>query len=442
MREFVQTTVEYINLKKYQKMKKLIFILFVMSNAVYAQYEDFEIDALVTPRKQGTVLTVGGEQADIQGFSNKSIQLAVDALPVEGGTIKLDAGTFELKDAVRLRSNVSLIGSGPGTILKRADGFKSRLIDDADYAELKLMVEDASGFEPGMSVQIWDEPQSSCWDVSAGTITDIQDNVIYIDSYLIRDYRADHDGWVSNAGSGVLVQDAENVVVSNLVIDGNKENHERVDGCNGGGVAILRSRNVTVDNVHVKDFNGEGITWQITENVTVQHCEVEGSGNIGLHPGTGSPKSRILNNNVHHNTVDGMFICWRVHHSVVKNNRFHHNGRHGICTGHKDSDVIFEDNHIFENGSDGINLRDENSRNSPHRNTFKKNLVENNGRNGEGYGFAVYSSPQDLVIKDNIIRDTDKGTQKAGVFLQENVPEVTMEGNEISGHPDGEVIGK
>ena len=194
-------------------MKKLLFILFVLSNAVYAQYEDFEIDALVSPKKNGIILTVGGEQADVQGFSNMSIQLAVDALPVEGGTVKLDPGTFELKDGVRLRSNVNLTGSGPETILKRARGFKSRLIDDADYAELKLMVEDASGFEPGMSVQIWDEPQSGCWNVSAATITDIRDNILYIDSYLIRDYSADNDGWVSNAGSGILVKDAENVLV-------------------------------------------------------------------------------------------------------------------------------------------------------------------------------------------------------------------------------------
>ncbi len=423
-------------------MKKLLFLLLVLSNTVYAQYEEFEIDALVTPKRQGMTLTVGGEQADIQGYTNRSIQLAIDALPENGGTIKLEAGTFMLKDAVRLRSNIHLIGSGPETILKRADGYRSRMVDDADYAELKLVVEDASGFEPGMSVQVWDEPQAGCWDVSAGTITDIQDNTIYIDNYLIRDYRADQGGMVSNAGSGVLVMEAENVVVSDLAIDGNRDHHERVDGCNGGGIAILKSRNVNIENVHVKDFNGEGITWQITENVTVQNCEVERSGNIGLHPGTGSPKSKILNNDVHHNDVDGLFICWRVHHSLVKNNKFHHNGRHGICTGHKDSDVVFEDNHIFENGEDGVNLRKENPRNSPHRNTFRNNLIENNGQSDEGYGFAVYSHPQDLVIRDNVIRDTDRGSQKAAVFLEKHVPEVRMEGNKTSGHPEGKVVQK
>ena len=32
-------------------MKKLLFILLVISNAVCAQYENFEIDALVSPKQ-------------------------------------------------------------------------------------------------------------------------------------------------------------------------------------------------------------------------------------------------------------------------------------------------------------------------------------------------------------------------------------------------------
>ena len=47
-------------------MKNLLFILFVLSNAVFGQYEDFEIDALVSPKQDGIILTVGGAQADVQ----------------------------------------------------------------------------------------------------------------------------------------------------------------------------------------------------------------------------------------------------------------------------------------------------------------------------------------------------------------------------------------
>ena len=421
-------------------MKTLTLILLVISNAALAQYEDYTVDALVTPRQQEMIITVGGENADIQGFTNRSIQLAVDALPARGGTVMLNPGIFELKDAVHLRSHMKLIGSGPSTILKRTSGFRSKLIDDADYGELKLMVEDASGFETGMSVQIWDEPQAGCWDLSIGTITDIEGSILYIDNPLIRDYRAYRGGMVSNAGSGILINKAEHVFVSDVSIDGNRAHHEPVDGCNGGGVAIREAKNVTIDKIHIKDVKGEGITWQITENVTVQNCEIEGCANMGLHPGSGSPGSRILNNNSHHNDVDGLFLCWRVHHSIVQGNQIHHNGGHGICTGHKDSDVVFKDNHIHNNGRDGINFRNENSLNSPHRNTFINNLIENNGQNEQSYGIAIYGSPQQVVIKGNTIRNAGSGNQEAGVFIKKGVPSVTIEENRMSGHKNGNVV--
>ena len=421
-------------------MKKTLAVLMMVSNLSYAQYEDYEIDALVTPKTAPVTITVGGEGADIRGFTNRAIQMAIDALPAEGGTVRLTGGTFVLKDAVHVRSNMKLTGSGEATILKRDKGFRSKMTIDADYAELKATVEDASGFEVGMSVQIWDEKQGSCWDVSTGTITDIDGNTVYFDNYLIRDYHAADGGWVSNAGSGVLVKHAENVVLSNFTVDGNKDNTVHVDGCNGGGVAILYSKNVLVDHVHVKDFNGEGITWQVTENVTIQNSEIEGSANIGMHPGTGSPKSRILNNDSHHNAKDGLFICWRVHHSVIKNNKFHDNGRYGICTGHKDTDDIFEGNHIYNNGSDGVNLRPETAANSPHNNTFVNNVIENNGKNGGGYGFGLYSLARNLVIKNNVIRNTTGKTQKAAVFVGKGFPSFVMEGNEIGGMPEGKMV--
>lgn len=421
-------------------MKKLFFLFLIFSNTIYAQYDDFKIDALLTPRCRPEVITVGGKNADIQGYSNRAIQIAVDALPAEGGTVQLNEGTFIMKDAVHLSSNMKLIGAGDATILKRAPGVKSRLIDDADFGEILLKVKDASGFEPGMSVQIWDGNQKSCWIVSIATITDIEGNTLYIDKGLIADYHADNDGWVSNAGSGVSVRDAENVYVANFMVDGDKKNTVKVDGCNGGGIAIYKSKNVTVDNIHVKDFNGEGITWQITENITVENCEIEGCSNFGMHPGTGSPKSKILNNNSHNNAVDGMYICWRAHHSVVRGNKFHNNGRYGICTGHKDSDIIFADNHIYENGSEGINLRVEKPKNSPHNNIFINNIIENNGQKEPAYGIGIYSWPENLVIKNNIIRDTKEGTQIGGIFIQKNAPKITIEKNKMSGHKQGDIV--
>jgi nitrous oxidase accessory protein NosD len=418
-------------------MKKLIVFL-LLSNACYAQNNSV-VDALVSPRTKERVITVGGSNSDIQGFTNAAIQSAVDALPDEGGTVKMRVGEYEIMAPVRLPSNVKLVGSGPGTVLKRIDGFHSKFILDADFGELKLTVEDVSGFAVGMSIQVTTNTNSSCWDVTTGMITDIVGNTLYIDTHLIRDYDSEDNGVVTNAGSCVSVFGSQNVYIADFTIDGNKERNDRLDGCNGGGIAIIKSKNVTVEKVHVKDFNGEGITWQITENVTVRNSEISGCTNMGMHPGTGSPNSLIEGNNSHHNRV-GLYICWRVQHSLVKDNQFHHNQEIGISTGHKDSDVVFSKNHIFENGEDGVYFRDEDQKNSPHRNSFVNNTVENNGTVKGGYGFVFKGNAQDVVLKDNIIRDTKNGTQKAAIFIANGTPAVKQENNKMSGHTLGNVI--
>jgi len=418
----------------------LIFLLVASTNLLYAQTTEKKVDALVSPRLAEKEITVGGNEADVSGFNNQSIQFAIDAVSKTGGTVKLNPGHYEITAPVRMKSNVKLVGSGRETILKRGKGVQTRFIVDADYAELKLTVENSDGFEPGMKIQVTDQNNSSCWNVSTAYITDIQDNAIYIDSYLIRDYRSDRNGLVSNASSVIEVIEAENVLISNLTADGNRAENFFADGCNSAGILVLKSKKVTVDNVHVKDFNGEGISWQITENVTIRNSEISGSGNTGMHPGTGSPFTVIENNNVHQNDNDGLFICWRVYHSTVTNNRFHKNGRFGICTGHKDTDVIFTGNHIFENESDGVHLRGERESNAPHRNTFVKNIIENNGTKNGGYGFSINSPARDLVLKENIFRSTGNKTQKAAIYIQSNGLPPELINNQMEGHPEGDVV--
>lgn len=420
-------------------MKIIFFILLLFTNEIFAQSDNFVVDALVNPKRQEQVITVGGSTASIHGFTNEAIQLAVDALSECGGTVKLNPGQFEMKAPIRLPSNIKLIGSGPKTILRRIAGYHSNFVIDADYGELKLTVEDASGFDVGMSIQITDDINSECWDVTTAVITDIVGNTIYIDTYLIRDYKSERNGIVTNAGSCVSVIGAQNVYMSDFTIDGNKEKNDLLDGCNGGGIRIYKSKDVTVENVIVKDFNGEGIGWEITENITIRNCEISGCTNMAMHPGSGSPKTLIEGNNSHNNKV-GLFICWRVHHSLVRNNQFHHNSYCGISTGHKDTDVLFENNHIYENGKDGVVFRNENSKNSPHRNLFINNIVENNGVIDGGYGFNISGNATDLLLKDNIIRDTKNGMQKAAVYISKNAPPIKMENNIMSGHSMGNVI--
>lgn len=412
-----------------------LFFLLLIPFFTKAQKIAGEVDALVSPKIKERVITVGDSNSEVTGFSNQSIQFAIDAVSKTGGTVKLSAGTFKIFAPVQMRSNVSLVGSGNETILKRDVGVQTRYVVDADFGELKLTVENSDGFEVGMKIQVKDDENSGCWNVSTAYVTDIVDNIIYIDKGLIRDYRSDKNGLISNASSVIDVLDVENCSISDLIVDGNRAQNFLADGCNNAGILILRSKKVTVDHVHVKDFNGEGISWQITENVTIKNSEISGSGNTGLHPGTGSPFSVIENNDIHHNDQDGLFICWRVYESRVESNKMHDNGRFGICTGHKDTDVLFRGNHVFNNKSDGINLRGEREANAPHRNTFIGNTIENN----VGFGFSVNSKAKELMLTNNVFKNS-AGTQKAAIYIYSNGSVPILGNNIFEKHKMGELV--
>ncbi len=421
-------------------MKRYLPFIFLFTPLfLIAQSKSDKVDALVSPKTVEKMIIVGGIDADISGFNNQSIQFAIDAVAKTGGTVRLNSGIYEIMAPVQMKSNVKLVGSGKETILKRGKGIQTKFIVDADFGELKLTVENSDGFEIGMKVQVTDEDNNGCWNVSTAYISDIVDNVIYIDKGLIRDYRSDKNGLISNASSVIEVIGAENVNISNLTADGNRVDNFFADGCNSAGILILKSKKITVDNVHIKDFNGEGISWQITENVSIVNSEISGSGNTGLHPGTGSPFSTIKNNDIHNNDMDGLFICWRVYKSQVTNNKVHNNGRFGICTGHKDTDVIFEGNHIFSNKSDGVNLRGERENNAPHRNTFIKNTIENNGTNGGGYGFSINSPALDLLLKENTFKNSEK-SQKAAIYIYAGGSTPKLENNKFGKHELGEMV--
>src|SRR5664279_4588342 len=123
----------------------LILIGIFLSQAIYSQ-----VVGLVKEKHAEQVISVGGPDADIQGFTSIAIQIALDAVKSRGGgTVKLNPGVYNITGPLRLTDNTSLIGSGQSTVLKKCDGFKTRFTVDADWGMLKAVVEDPSGFKKG-----------------------------------------------------------------------------------------------------------------------------------------------------------------------------------------------------------------------------------------------------------------------------------------------------
>lgn len=413
-------------------MKKLIASIFAFAVLYTAAYS--QNIGLVDIRRTDNVITVGGPGADIPGFTSDAINMAIDALKTrDGGTVKLNPGTYEIIGPVKLSSNISLVGSGQNTILHKCDGYKTSFIIDADWGMLKAVVKDASGFRIGMGIQLYDNVHSSGWDVSTAVLTDIEGNTIYFDNRTVNDYLASLDGTITNSFSIVEAVEAENVRIANFVVEGNKSTNHYINGCRGGGIYIHKSKNCMVENVKVNEFNGDTFSWQITENITLRGCEAANGGGLGFHPGTGSEGSIVENCTSHHNRGDGIFLCWRVQNGIFRGNKVYANGDNGFSIGHKDTDNIFEDNHVYENGSHGVLFRNENEQNAGHRNFFTNNTIENNGMNKEASGFHIEGETHDITITNNIIRSTGKGNQTITIFVGKNSSNVTATGNTISG---------
>jgi len=409
----------------------MVLILFFLALSPGTKSQEI---GLARIRNAEQVITVGGPDADVPGFTSQAIQLALDAIKARGGGIvKLNPGTYEIIGPVRLSDNISLIGSGVTTILHKCDGFKTSFIIDADWGMLKAVVKDASGFRKGMGIQLYDSEHNQGWDVTTAVITDIQENTIYFDNRTVNDYLASLDGTVSNSFSLIEAVDAENVKIADLVVEGNKKTNEYINGCRGGGIYIHKSKNCLVENVKINEFNGDTFSWQITENITLRGCEASNGGGLGFHPGTGSDHSIVENCVSHHNKGDGIFLCWRVQNGIFRNNTSYGNGDNGISIGHKDTDNIFENNHLYENGSHGVLFRNENEQNSGHRNTFTNNVIENNGTSEESAGFYIGGETHDITITNNTIRSTGKGNQKTAILIGNKSSKITATDNRISG---------
>jgi len=411
------------------RVLSLILVCLAVNLSLYSQSI-----GLVKPRHAEQVITVGGPEADVPGFTSEAIQIGLDAIKTRGGGIvQLNRGVYKITGPVRLSGNTSLIGSGKATILQKCDGFKTSFIVDADWGMLKAVVNDASGFKRGMGIQLYDDVHNQGWDVTTAAITDIQDNVIYFDNRTNNDYLASLNGTITNGCSIIEAVDVENVKIANLVIEGDKSTNHYINGCRGGGVYIHKSRNCLVENVEVNEFNGDSFSWQITENITLRGCEASNGDGLGFHPGTGSDHSVIENCISHDNKGDGIFLCWRVQNGIFRNNTVYANGDNGISIGHKDTDNIFENNHVYENGDHGILFRDESEQNGGHRNTFANNIIENNGVKQESSGFYIGGETHDINISHNIIRSTGKGNQTTAIFMGKKSSKITSSDNQISG---------
>ncbi len=375
--------------------------------------------------------------ADVIGNDNAALQKAADLLR-PGDTLEIGPGTYQMNNSLFIPSRVTVKGIPGQTILKKSPGVESKLLEDGDYGERQLRVAEPEKFRPGMGLAVMDDASNSGWDVSITAITGVEGNVLRLDPMTLKDYNlAEKHARVSNTFPILCAIQTEGVVFDGITVDGNGDQNAYLDGCRGGAIYLYISKDAVIRNCVAKNYSGDGISFQISENVQVLNCESFGHKGFGVHPGTGSDKPVVRDCRLHDNGQVGLFLCWRVRHGDFANNLIENNGMYGISIGHKDTDNLFTKNTVSGNGFCGVLFRKETFSNSGHRNTFKENKIVDNGKAAKGYGFYVEPEAGSILIANNEIADTREGssrTQRYGVYKLPGAGAITMQENTMKGH--------
>ena len=77
------------------------------------------------------------------------------------------------------------------------------------------------------------------------------------------------------------------IAIENIALDGNKSNNGNLDGNYAGCIWLQDSTRITMRKVAARNYNGDGISWQICHDVLVEDCDSHDHAGLGLHPGSG-----------------------------------------------------------------------------------------------------------------------------------------------------------
>ncbi len=239
-----------------------------------------------TPRRM--TLTVGQGEGDLQGKDDKVIQAAVDYLSrLGGGTVRLLPGTYAMRNAVYLRPGITLCGAGDKTVLKKTPCVTSRVVREADWFKYSLQVADPKGFTPGCGIAVTDDKPD--WPpVRLFTVVAVRENVLYLDRRTEKNFWMANGAKVQTLFSLLCGAGVDDVHVEDVVLDGNRAENERLNGNFGGAAFVQYGNRWTFRNVVARNFNGDGFSFQVCDDVHFERCRSLNNADCGFHPGSGS----------------------------------------------------------------------------------------------------------------------------------------------------------
>ena len=375
-------------------------------------------------------VTTGAEGTDFPGFNNTALQSAVDAV-ASGGEVRLSAGTYEMYDSLRLRSGVTVRGQGEKTILFKPPSIESNVSRYMGVGHFEVAVTNPERFNPGMGVYIYDNHAGGFYSTVA-TIVSIDGIYLNLSRALCSDIHYNGGGKVVSVFPIVEGYGISDAGITDLVIDGNRQNNAYINGCRGAGVFLVQSDRVVMRNLTVRNFNGDALSFQHGMGCIAENNICEGNSGSGLHPGGGSVAPLLRGNKCIYNDGDGIFYCLRVTYSTCENNICTGNGRNGISIGHRDNNLLIRGNSFENNRETGVYYRPDSTGDTGVSVIFENNTIRGNsgGEHGTQIRFDRTAAQNVCFFGNTIIAQSGQHA----ISGSDEPESLYLDGNNIEGN--------
>ena len=384
--------------------------------------------------EQRVKVSVGPGKADIVGSDHRVIQAAVDYVAgLGGGTVQILPGTYRFRNAVRLRSGVRVVGSGLDSVCIKEPSVKTLLAENSDWYDREVTLADASGFEIGDGIVLRTKnPHNGSHDTYKRTLVARSGNRFKLNEMLVENF------WTKEGASAATLHALfdgyriSDIAIENICLDGNRANNEFLNGNYVGCIFLRESNKIALNKVIARNFNGDGISWQVCHDVRVDNCHSYDNAGFGLHPGSGSQRAVVTRSKLERNDI-GFFFCWGVKWSLVENNTMADNKRFGVSIGHNDTDNIVRNNEVLRSGKTGIYLRQEHGPTfSPSRNHIEANRVIDSG-DDKGVAVDIEGLTESVTLARNTLLETRQPAGRIGVRISKDAKQIALAENKIDG---------
>ncbi len=379
-------------------------------------------------------ISVGPKSGDIVGRSDKALQAAIDYIAGKGGgTVQILPGTFTLRNALHLPSNIRLSGSGLETIITKGPSETVALSEDSDWYDQEITLQKSADFQVGDGVVlIAKNPSNGSQTVIKRSLVARSGNRFKLNDGLRKNLWISGKPTVSSLFPLLTSEYTRNVVIENLTLDGNRKNNTNMNGNYGGCIFLQDCNRYTIQNVTTRNYNGDGISFQICHDVKIENCHSHDNADLGVHPGSGSQRPLILNNRLENNKI-GLFWCWGVKYGLAEKNQLNGNN-FSISIGHNDTDNIMRQNKITNSGTVGILFRNDTRGKNfwANRNTVIDNEIINSG-GAEGVAIDVTGKTADVTISGNKIVEQRQPMQRTGIRIGSEAGAIKLADNQIQG---------